>query len=497
MSTKSLYEEAIADARKIKEVAEENAKKAILETVTPRIREFIEQQLLEQNDEMSETEEQEESEEVEEVTLDESAIASLLGLLNDNFDESFLSEGKSQSELASSLKSAIQNLTESERKALFEVANNKSSELTEHASINNNQAKGDNDMSSDKYYEVDLQMLREAVEEDQEMKEMDMGKDEGYSMSEKDLSELYEMLNEQEEEEEEAEVDMEAEEEPAEDMEAPEPAEEDLPPGIESAIDALEDAILAAMGGAGGAPEGGEEPAPEGEGEEIDFEAMFAGGEEGEKEEGEAEPLEEVFEIDPKMLRQELAKVRNQLRESKRLADLKGIAKDMEHHFGGKGKSNAGVKGSFGGGSQGQDAFTNPPKTLLEMRRQLRQQGLKNRALTEKLEKYVSAVNTLREQLEDLNLFNAKLLYVNKLLQNKALNESQKKSIIKALDKAENLQEAKTLYKSLTETFSTRKGKTLNESRNVGGSSRPTSSASANKALAEVSRWTKLAGLEK
>ena len=169
----------------------------------------------------------------------------------------------------------------------------------------------------------------------------------------------------------------------------------------------------------------------------------------------------------------------------------------MEHHFGGKGRSNAGVKGAFGGGSQGQDAFTNPPKTLLEMRRQLRQQGLKNRALNEKLKKYVSAVNTLREQLEDLNLFNAKLLYVNKLLQNKALNESQKKSIIKALDKAENLQEAKTLYKSLTETFSTRKGKTLNESRNVGGSSRPTSSASANKALAEVSRWTKLAGLEK
>jgi len=99
--------------------------------------------------------------------------------------------------------------------------------------------------------------------------------------------------------------------------------------------------------------------------------------------------------------------------------------------------------------------------------------------------------------LEDLNLFNAKLLYVNKLLQNKSLNESQKKSIIKALDKAVNLQEAKTLYKSLTETFTERKGKTLNESRNVGGSSRATtSSSSASKnALAEVSRWTKLAGL--
>ena len=36
----NLYEQAIADARKIREVAEENAKKAVLEAVTPKIREF-------------------------------------------------------------------------------------------------------------------------------------------------------------------------------------------------------------------------------------------------------------------------------------------------------------------------------------------------------------------------------------------------------------------------------------------------------------------------
>ena len=46
-----LFEEAIADAKKLKEVAEENAKKAILESVTPQIREFIEEQLLEEKEE--------------------------------------------------------------------------------------------------------------------------------------------------------------------------------------------------------------------------------------------------------------------------------------------------------------------------------------------------------------------------------------------------------------------------------------------------------------
>ena len=34
----NLFEEALADAKKLKEVAEENAKKAILESVTPKIR---------------------------------------------------------------------------------------------------------------------------------------------------------------------------------------------------------------------------------------------------------------------------------------------------------------------------------------------------------------------------------------------------------------------------------------------------------------------------
>jgi len=42
----NLYEEALADVRKIKEVAEESAKRAIVEAVIPRIRELIESELL-------------------------------------------------------------------------------------------------------------------------------------------------------------------------------------------------------------------------------------------------------------------------------------------------------------------------------------------------------------------------------------------------------------------------------------------------------------------
>ena len=45
--TSSLFQEALADAKQLKEVAEQNAKNAIIDAVTPKIRKFIEDQLLE------------------------------------------------------------------------------------------------------------------------------------------------------------------------------------------------------------------------------------------------------------------------------------------------------------------------------------------------------------------------------------------------------------------------------------------------------------------
>ena len=44
--SKTLYDEAIAEAKLLKETAEQNAKNAIIEAVTPRIRHFIEEQLI-------------------------------------------------------------------------------------------------------------------------------------------------------------------------------------------------------------------------------------------------------------------------------------------------------------------------------------------------------------------------------------------------------------------------------------------------------------------
>jgi hypothetical protein len=182
MSTK-LFEEAIADAKKLREVAEDNAKKAILEAVTPRIREFIEAQLMESDEEESdkneidaEKKDDEETEEDVDVVLDESALKALINLVG---GEEILSEfdiSSSSKVVQESVEKTLMGLSSSNRKKLQQIANkfNKKADILESRNINNNidlnQEK--TEMSNrEKFYEVDLQSLRESI--DNEIGEMD------------------------------------------------------------------------------------------------------------------------------------------------------------------------------------------------------------------------------------------------------------------------------------------------------------------------------------
>jgi uncharacterized membrane protein YgcG len=225
---------------------------------------------------------------------------------------------------------------------------------------------------------------------------------------------------------------------------------------------------------------------------------------------GELEDLDEVFDIDPEMLRSEIRRLKAGISEAKELAKLKGIKNDMAHSWGGKGSSGAGVKGAYGGSGTGKagvdgsygggKASGDPLKvTLNKLSEAVKNERRKNRSLANRLSEYRSAVETLREQLTDLNLFNAKLLYVNKLLQNKDVSSSQKRSVVESIDRASSLKEVKLIYKTLTESFSKGGAGVLREShvrRTLGSSSRMTSRASAETATAEVSRWATLAGIK-
>ncbi len=63
--------------------------------------------------------------------------------------------------------------------------------------------------------------------------------------------------------------------------------------------------------------------------------------------------------------------------------------------------------------------------------------------------KMMSALETLKEQVEKINVSNAKLLYTNKALGNISLNERQKNQIVESISKADSVLEAKTIYETI------------------------------------------------
>jgi hypothetical protein len=122
----------------------------------------------------------------------------------------------------------------------------------------------------------------------------------------------------------------------------------------------------------------------------------------------------------------------------------------------------------------------------------------KSRALSRQLVEYKKAVGSLRGQLTEMNLFNAKLLYANKLMQNRNVTPKQQRVIVEALDRAKTLREAKLLYQSLTASLkkSSTKGRSLTESRALrGGSSSKSTRSAGVKSGVEVDRWAVLAGI--
>lgn len=77
----------------------------------------------------------------------------------------------------------------------------------------------------------------------------------------------------------------------------------------------------------------------------------------------------------------------------------------------------------------------------------------KMKKMEEEINEAYDAVKFLREKLSEVNLLNAKLLYVNKLFRKNGLSETQKVKIIETFDRAKNVREAKLIYATLSESF--------------------------------------------
>lgn len=448
--SRSLFEEAIADAKQLREAAEQNAKNAIIEAVTPRIREFIENQLVggtqnENSDDFLRSAISESDLEEEEVTLDETALRSLASLMNGT-------DSSKSSPDSAALSEAWSSLSEEDQARLFSL-------LREE---DNKENEGD----STGTYEIDLDELKAAIVSEIKTSKVPTGAKKmskrivRESMDE-DLYELDEMMDEKHDDN-------------------------------DMSYDELAEAVLKLVGNPDEREAFGKLglDSIEFEDEVSDNEDIEVGEEMPPEEssdeemppEEEAPLAERVYELDENMLRRELSRIR----EAK--AGKKSTAKT----------SNSVTARAFGGGTTKGAALDVNINELDAAKNKVMKEVRENRALKTQLNDYRGAVETLREQLSDLNLFNAKLLYVNKILQNKDVAPTQRRAIIEALDGAANLREAKLLYQSLTSSITT-KNESLSESvkHTAGLASRPVTTSSARMSGAnEVDRWATLAGLK-
>ena len=573
----NLYNEAIVEAKQLRELAEQNAKNKIIKAITPKIKKLIEQQLVadEEEDELVIGDEELESlsdvvsDDVEdEEIIDLGALADLpppseeidggfvappppekskvsitvQGDLNmdleeddDSIDDLLLSQ-EGIASLDNFLREYSRNQTLQERLNKLDKKVKRLSETIKgvdlrtlspvYRQITNvyyaNLLKEAYNLTDSIILineSIDQRLERQLLLTLKEIKDMSRRRDAVvFRRLFEELAEdeqLREMgLTEQEEEE--IDVDVEAEEEVV----------EELPP-VEVTPDQAADAVETLLADLGlgddvsvSADEEVEEVGVEAEEEEVDLEVEGWMGEGDDVDETDEE-LDEVYEIDENVIRRELRRLRR-LREQEEgraaeadpfLAhggddegdvvvdvDEDDLLNALADELGDPGVSAPDAGGRPAGGNLTPEAFRRRIRNrrLQESRRRKGRRTTGAKVVVKRALVAERANVKLKKQLKEMNLFNAKLLFANKLMQNRDLSTKQQRAIVEALDRAKTIHEAKLLYKTLSESLSRRKsGRTLSESRSrlLSSSSKSTRSGSPATNGASTDRWATLAGI--
>ena len=122
-----------------------------------------------------------------------------------------------------------------------------------------------------------------------------------------------------------------------------------------------------------------------------------------------------------------------------------------------------------------------------------------NVEVNEELEEALAQVEELKSQLQETNLLNAKLLYVNKVFKGNNLTESQKANVIATFDKAETVKEVKLVFETVAESFTTKR-EVVKESRGFASAAvgnAPSKPEVITEVSSQVMRMQKLAGIIK
>lgn len=115
------------------------------------------------------------------------------------------------------------------------------------------------------------------------------------------------------------------------------------------------------------------------------------------------------------------------------------------------------------------------------------------------LEEAYKTIESLKETINEVNLMNAKLLYVNKLFRTFDLNEGQKVKVLENFDRTSSVREVKLVFSTLAENLNVAKKK--KSVVKEGYASKATNSSAPKKEIISegndmAARWKKLAGLK-
>ena len=128
--------------------------------------------------------------------------------------------------------------------------------------------------------------------------------------------------------------------------------------------------------------------------------------------------------------------------------------------------------------------------------------AVKNTASSKELAESKAKVTQLTKELEEAQLLNAKLIHANKLLRLEGLTKAQQAMVIDRLDEARNLREVRLISENIKAVLAGSKG-SVNESatrRPSGSASRSSKSGAASAEPLteglETARWAQLAGLK-
>jgi hypothetical protein len=119
---------------------------------------------------------------------------------------------------------------------------------------------------------------------------------------------------------------------------------------------------------------------------------------------------------------------------------------------------------------------------------------------SKELEEAYNVIETLKTELNEINLLNAKLLYTNKIFKAKTLSENQKVKVLSTFDKASSVKEVKLVYESLLNGLSEKKKAPIKESLGFASKATGKKESTEKPIIAEdkmVTRFQKLAGIIK